>query len=119
METLEKITAQPVPCDLAREHCTMIYEAHRMEDSFGHVDLMVRAYRLGKQVGQAEGLRQAVEIARGPTPPKSNPHDDDERGILDLAREMKAHIDHHDAIGADRREMAWDVNADLRASRLR
>jgi hypothetical protein len=119
METLEKITAQPIPCDLAREHCTMIYEAHRMEDSFGHVDLMVRAYRLGKQVGQAEAYRATAAALKPTTPPKSNPHDDDERGILDLAREMKAHIDHYDAIGADRREMAWDVNADLRARAVR
>jgi hypothetical protein len=119
MESLEKITAQPVPCDLAREHCELIYAAHRMEDSFGHVDLMVRAYRLGQNVGRMEAFREVNERMKPTTPPKANPHDDDERGILDLAREMKARVDHFDAIGADRREMARDVNAELRASRLR
>ncbi len=114
METLEKITVQPVPCDLAREHCTMIYEAHRMEDSFGHVDLMVRAYRLGQNVGRMEAFREVSERMKPTTPPKSNPHDDDERGILELAREMKARIDHHDAIGADQYAMARKINGGLR-----
>jgi hypothetical protein len=114
METLQPITTMPVPCDLAREHCEKIYEAYRFDDSFNCVDLMIRAYRFGKTVGQQEAFREVRESQKPAPAAKSDPHDDDERGILDLALEMKARIDHYDAIGADQYALARKVNGGQR-----
>ncbi len=53
MTELKLITARPVPCDLAREHCTQIYNDYRLS-TLSQIEMMMLAYRAGMTVGRTE-----------------------------------------------------------------
>jgi hypothetical protein len=112
VEKPEPITTPIAPCDLAREHCEQLYNDYREASHFDTVALMMLAYRKGAAIGRAEALNDVVKVIR-PKPV------DDDRSIMDVARELKQACDHHDAIKADRRAMAKEHNRALRVDSLR
>jgi hypothetical protein len=113
MDTPTPITVQPATLNTARLTCEQIYSDYRYS-SASIVDLMVAAYEYAIRIGRIEAFEEVLAMKRKPAP-KADPHADDERGILDMARELKTACDHFDAIKHDRKALAREVNGKLGA----
>jgi len=115
MERPEPITARPVTLDMARDQCERLYADYREASHFDTVALMMMAWNKAYVLGRVAAFEESLAVIRKPLPPK----DDDERGIMDLAREMKEACDTYDELRKDRRTLAREVNAENRTRWVR
>ena len=116
MDKLEPITTMPrqlVTVETIRETCEQIYNDFRNATHYDTVALMMMAWNKGYALGRATAFEESLEAIRKPAPT------DDDRSIMDVARELKAACDHFDAIKQDRHTQAKETNGAERVRWIR